>query len=48
MLEKIQSVIFDLDGTLVDSMWLWHDIDVEFLEKRGLIFRKRKRTTNEI
>ena len=35
MLEKIQSVIFDLDGTLVDSMWLWHDIDVEFLEKRG-------------
>lgn len=37
MLENIQSIIFDLDGTLVDSMWLWHDIDVEFLEKRGLI-----------
>lgn len=36
MLENIQSVIFDLDGTLVDSMWLWHDIDVEFLEARGL------------
>ncbi|MCI8495344.1 MAG: HAD family phosphatase [Lachnospiraceae bacterium] len=36
MLENVQSVIFDLDGTLVDSMWLWHDIDVEFLEKRGL------------
>lgn len=36
MLEQIQSVIFDLDGTLVDSMWLWHDIDVEFLEERGL------------
>ncbi len=36
ILENIQSVIFDLDGTLVDSMWLWHDIDVEFLEKRGL------------
>ncbi len=36
MLENIKSVIFDLDGTLVDSMWLWHDIDVEFLEKRGL------------
>lgn len=35
MLENIQSIIFDLDGTLVDSMWLWHDIDVEFLEKRG-------------
>lgn len=37
MLENIQSVIFDLDGTLVDSMWLWHDIDVEFLEQRGLV-----------
>lgn len=36
MLENVQSVIFDLDGTLVDSMWLWHDIDVEFLEQRGL------------
>lgn len=36
MLENVQSVIFDLDGTLVDSMWLWHDIDVEFLEERGL------------
>ena len=40
MLENIQSVIFDLDGTLVDSMWLWHDIDVEFLEKRGLTLPK--------
>ncbi len=36
MLNNIESIIFDLDGTLVDSMWLWHDIDVEFLEKRGL------------
>lgn len=36
MLKNIRSVIFDLDGTLVDSMWLWHDIDVEFLEQRGL------------
>ncbi|MCI8485209.1 MAG: HAD family phosphatase [Lachnospiraceae bacterium] len=36
MLKGIKAVIFDLDGTLVDSMWLWHDIDVEFLEQRGL------------
>lgn len=40
MLKNIQTVIFDLDGTLVDSMWLWHDIDVEFLEKRGLTLPK--------
>jgi len=36
MLENIESIIFDMDGTLVDSMWLWHDIDVEFLGKRGI------------
>jgi len=31
-----KGVIFDLDGTLLDSMSLWHEIDVEFLSKRGL------------
>ena len=28
-------MIFDLDGTLVDSMWMWHSIDVEFLQTYG-------------
>ena len=23
MLENIEAIIFDLDGTLVDSMWVW-------------------------
>lgn len=36
MLRNIQSIIFDLDGTLVDSMWVWDEIDIEFLSKRGL------------
>lgn len=35
MLERIKAVIFDLDGTLVDSMWMWHAIDVEFLKSYG-------------
>ena len=27
-----QTVIFDLDGTLVDSMGVWYDIDVEYFK----------------
>lgn len=30
-----KAVIFDLDGTLVDSMWMWKQIDIEFLGSRG-------------
>lgn len=35
MLEQIDAVIFDLDGTLMDSMWVWPDIDVEYLGRYG-------------
>lgn len=31
-----KGAIFDMDGTVLDSMSLWHEIDVEFLSKRGL------------
>lgn len=32
----VKAVIFDLDGTLVDSMWMWKQIDIEFLGRYGL------------
>lgn len=31
MLKNVEAVIFDLDGTLVDSMWMWKSIDQEYL-----------------
>lgn len=36
MLQNIDAVIFDLDGSLVDSMWIWHEIDVEYLGRYRL------------
>jgi HAD superfamily hydrolase (TIGR01509 family) len=32
----IDAVIFDLDGTLVDSMWMWRSIDIEYLARFGI------------
>ncbi|MBQ6695559.1 MAG: HAD family phosphatase [Lachnospiraceae bacterium] len=35
MIKDIQAVIFDMDGSLVDSMWIWKDIDIEYLTRYG-------------
>lgn len=34
-MKDYKAVIFDLDGTLVDSMWIWEQIDIDFLKERG-------------
>lgn len=33
---NIKGIIFDLDGTLIDSMGIWHDIDRKFLAENGV------------
>lgn len=38
MLKDIDAVIFDLDGTLIDSMWMWKSIDIEYLARFGIEF----------
>lgn len=30
------AAIFDLDGTILDSMDVWEHIDIQFLKKRNL------------
>ena len=34
--KHIQGVIFDLDGTLLDSLHVWQDVDARFFAKRNL------------
>lgn len=41
MLKGIEAVIFDLDGSLVDSMWLWRAIDIEYLGRFGIPLPER-------
>ena len=33
--EGVKLLIFDLDGTLLDSMSVWNDVDIEFLGRYG-------------
>ena len=35
-MQSFQTAIFDLDGTLVDSMWIWETVITRSLEKRNI------------
>lgn len=41
MLKDKEGVIFDLDGSLVDSMWMWREIDIEYLGRFGISLPER-------
>ena len=36
MMHDIDAVILDMDGSLVDSMWMWRAIDIEYLGRYGI------------
>ena len=38
---RLQSAIFDMDGTLLDSMGMWHSLGERFLRSQGLEPRER-------
>ena len=39
-MNDFDAYIFDFDGTLADSMWVWDEIDHEFLESRNIPYCK--------
>lgn len=36
MLKNVDAIIFDVDGTIADSMWMWKQIDIEYLGRFGI------------
>jgi len=44
---EIKAIIFDMDGTLIDSTSIWSTIDIEFFARRG-IYEVPKEYSDEI
>ena len=49
----MRGFIFDLDGTLLDSLGMWQQIDIEYMAKHGVVYKReysdeiKKMTFNE-
>lgn len=37
---KIKGAIFDVDGTLLDSMWMWEGLHKTYFERKGIMLSK--------
>lgn len=37
MYKKYEAIIFDMDGTIIDSMWLWKHVDEKFFAERNMV-----------
>lgn len=40
MIKNYDAIIFDMDGTLIDSMWMWKQIDIDFLTDHNIEFEE--------
>lgn len=47
MLKDIKGAIFDLDGTLVDSMWIWDKVDIDYLKNHHINLPENLKTDIE-
>ena len=36
--KNISAALFDMDGTIIDSRWMWRSIDIEYLGRFGIPF----------